>query len=104
MPSFPVVSVTVTRSGGFAGMARRWKAEAGESEASRWRTLIEECPWDAAAVVRVEAGADRFLWTLDARCGERSREAELAESDVHGPWRELIDAVKEAAAPSPPRR
>ena len=39
------------------------------------------------------AGADRFVWRVDARCGDAEREAELADPDVQGPWRELIDAV-----------
>ena len=100
----PPVSVTVTRSGGFAGLSRRWRAEAEGSDAERWRALIEDCPWEAVAIVRDDTGADRFVWRLDARCGERAREAELADAEITGPWRELIDAVKAAAVPSPPQR
>jgi hypothetical protein len=36
------------------------------------------------------------MWRLDARCGGHRREAELADPDVQGPWRDLIDAVREA--------
>lgn len=93
-----VVIVTVTRSGGIAGIRRSWRAEAGEEEASRWIARIEECPWDAVRLGRVQ-GADRFMWAVDARCGEDERQAELADSDVRGPWRELIDAVREEGAP-----
>ncbi|MCH6231268.1 hypothetical protein MK786_11015 [Microbacterium sp. CFH 31415] len=95
--------MTVTRSGGFAGLSREWRAEADGSDAERWRALIEGCPWEAVAILRDDAGADRFVWRLDARCGERAREAELADADARGPWRELIDAVKDAAASSPRR-
>src|SRR5690349_7446265 len=68
------VSVTVTRSGGFAGLSREWRAEAEGSDAERWRALIEGCPWEAVAILRDDTGADRFVWRLDARCGERARE------------------------------
>ena len=95
-----VVIVTVTRSGGIAGIRRSWRAQAAEDEASPWIARIQECPWDAARLGRVQ-GADRFVWDVDARCGEDERQAELADSDVRGPWRELIDAVREEGAPIP---
>jgi hypothetical protein len=91
----PAVAVTVVRSGGFAGLRREWRAEAGEDDASRWTSLIEECPWEAVALGGKVPGADLFMWRLDARCGDQRREAELADPDVQGPWRELIDAVRE---------
>ena len=78
-----------------------WRAEAGADDASTWITLIEECPWDAA---------DRALRGRApiASCGPSTRgaaptkrQAELADSDVQGPWRELIDAVREAGTPVP---
>ena len=41
-------------------------------------------------------GADRFVWHVDARCGDAAREAALADPEVQGPWRDLIDAVRAA--------
>jgi hypothetical protein len=98
----PVVAVTVIRTGGFAGLRRTWRAEAFEDDAPHWVTLIEGCPWDAAYPGDPQ-GADLFMWRLDARCGDRKREAELADPDVQGPWRELIDAVRDAGSPAPSR-
>ncbi|WP_344091023.1 protealysin inhibitor emfourin [Microbacterium deminutum] len=96
--------MTVVRTGGFAGLRREWRAEPDDHEASHWVTLIEECPWDAVAIGRRVTGADLFMWRLDARCGGEKREAELADPDVQGPWRDLIDAVREAGAPRPATR
>ena len=96
-----VVIVTVTRTGGIAGLRRMWRAEAGADDAATWITLIEGCPWDALRFERFAEGADRFMWSVDARCGPEERQAELADSAVQGPWRELIDAVREAGSPVP---
>lgn len=108
------VEVAVTRSGGFAGITRRWRAEPPPAEASQWRELIGQCPWDAAPAVRSgkgsetdgipvadtgtkeRPGADRFVWGIYARCGEDvERETELADDELVGAWRELVDAVRE---------
>jgi hypothetical protein len=94
-----LVIVTVTRSGGIAGIRRSWRAQAAEEQASAWITRIKQCPWDAVEQGRAPEGADRFMWDVNARCGEEARRAELADSDVQGPWRELIDAVREEGAP-----
>jgi len=95
-----VLLITVTRSGGFAGLRRTWRAQADSSAAPQWRALLDECPWDAADPTRPlpPSGADRFVWRVEARCGEEARAAALAEPDVQGPWRQLIDAVREATA------
>lgn len=88
----PVV-VAVTRTGGFAGMRRRWQARVAGDEEPEWRALIARCPWDAAP--RPTTGADRFMWTIDARCdGGDTRTATVADEELTGPWRELVDAVR----------
>jgi hypothetical protein len=94
-----LVIVTVTRSGGIAGIRRSWRAQADEAAASRWIARIKECPWDAVERSHPAQGADRFMWDVNARCGEEARRAELTDSDVQGPWRELIDAVREEGTP-----
>ncbi|WP_082569257.1 hypothetical protein [Microbacterium sp. Root180] len=102
----PPVEVAVTRTGGFAGLTKRWHAEPAGDEASVWIDLIAQCPWDApadvSAAVRVDGsdgpppvGADRFTWWIRARCGEQDeREAELPDDAVVGAWRDLVDAVR----------
>ncbi|MDY0909084.1 protealysin inhibitor emfourin [Microbacterium sp. CFBP9034] len=107
------IEVAVTRTGGFAGLTRQWRAEPPPAEAPQWITLIAQCPWDAASPDPVEdqgsadgpegplgpepgRGADRFVWWIHARCGEADeREAELPDDAVVGAWRELVDAVRE---------
>jgi hypothetical protein len=93
-----LIAVTVTRTGGFAGLRRTWRTEPDPADAPHWIALIDDCPWDAADPARPipPSGADRFMWHLDAQCGDAAREAALADPEVEGPWRELIDAVKAA--------
>lgn len=115
----PAVTVTVVRSGGFAGIPRRWQVAAPAPEADLWITLVEQCPWDRCPPAREDASPkagepDRFSWTLHAlladteRAGAAARPTEhratLTETEASGPWRALIDAVRAAAAPAPPLR
>jgi hypothetical protein len=97
------VAVTVTRTGGFAGLRRTWHAQPESADAPQWIALIDGCPWDDADPTRPidPHGADRFLWHVDARCGEAAREAALADPEVQGPWRDLIDAVRSAQSGKP---
>ena len=98
------VAVTVTRTGGFAGLRRTWHAQPDTADAPQWIALIDGCPWDSADPTRAvpPMGADRFVWHVDARCGGASRKAALADPEVRGPWRELIDAVRSAKTDDPP--
>ncbi len=87
-----LIVVTVVRSGGFAGLSRRWQASPPPAERPRWSTLIDRCPWNDAPTP--ESGADRFSWEIDAVNGSDTRTAALTEDDIQGPWRALIDAVR----------
>lgn len=100
------VAVTVTRTGGIAGLRRTWRAQPDAAESAQWIALIDGCPWDAADPARpmTPHGADRFVWHVDARCGESAREAALADPEVQGPWRDLIDAVRSAPKPTDPAK
>ena len=98
------VVVTVVRSGGFAGLTRRWGVQAPPADAARWRTLVDDCPWhdydDACADQRADdasRGADRFSWTLHAMLPDATLRADLTETQATGPWRALIDAVREVS-------
>jgi hypothetical protein len=88
--------VAVVRSGGIAGIRRRWKVAPPEPEATVWIAMIERCPWDAPP--KTDAGADRYVWSIEVRTPREKRERELADSELHGAWRELVDAVREASA------
>jgi len=86
------VSVTVVRSGGIAGIRRTWRAEPVGDDAEPWLELIARCPWDVRC--HAPSGADRFSWRVSAEMGREHHEAQLADADVTGPWRTLIDAVR----------
>jgi hypothetical protein len=88
------VWVSVVRSGGFAGLTRRWSVTPAPHDESRWLSLIADCPWDA--VTTSPPAPDRFCWSVTAAAEQATRTAELAEPDVEGPWRALIDAVRDA--------
>src|SRR6478609_8648092 len=104
----PAVEVDVARSGGIAGMTRRWSAQPAQDEASEWISLIDRCPWDEAGAS--EAGApeagpepgqepgpesmpapaaqpapvpDGFTWWIRATWSDADpREAELVDDQV----------------------
>lgn len=53
----PAVEVDVARTGGIAGMTRRWSAQPPETEAPEWISLIDRCPWNEAHAAAA-AGVD----------------------------------------------
>lgn len=92
-PDHPVLVVQVTRTGGVAGLTRRWSVEAGtERDARQWRTLLDACPWDAPPG---ECAPDGFVYEVTAD----DREATLPEQQLDGPWRTLVEAVQAAHHP-----
>ncbi len=100
--------VTVARSGGIAGLTRRWWVTAPPREPETWIELVESCPWEAVNALAIgesaaPSGADRFTWTIEADLAGRSHRAVVPESRAHGPWRALIDAVRGAEADGDPR-
>lgn len=87
--------IAVTRTGGLAGLTKVWTAEPREDEAPVWVDLIDRCPWDAP-IDGDPRGADRFVWNIHATCGPaEDRRADLPDRAVTGPWRELVDAVRD---------
>ncbi|MFS0867938.1 protealysin inhibitor emfourin [Microbacterium sp. 179-B 1A2 NHS] len=111
------VTILVVRSGGFAGLRRAWRVLADGADTAGWIALVEACPWHepASRAPGAETGADRFAWEVTAARGAAGRQtsdrpeaapdrpeehrALLAEADVAGPWRELIDAVRDRGEP-----
>jgi len=96
----PAVAIRVTRSGGVTGMLRVWRVESVEPDG--WRPLVDACPWDDGPE---PSGSDRFVGRIEGRAPEPSREARIPDAAVRGPWRELVDRVREEgeAVPPPPR-
>lgn len=93
LPTSAVV-IVVTRSGGVAGIRRGWAVETADPNG--WQPLVDACPWQDEPE---RAGADRFVWRIEVRAPEPPREVELPENAVHGPWRELVDRVREEGRP-----
>ena|SRR6218665_748579 len=89
------VVIAVVRTGGIAGIRRRWRVEAEPTDAEQWITLIERCPWDDDA--DAATGADRFTWTIRVRTPDDRRERELPDRELSGAWLVLVDAVRAAS-------
>ena len=89
----PQITVTVVRTGGFAGLRRQWSAQPREPERPHWVTLIRQCPWDDQCAAD-PAGVDRFTWHIEAQLGDDDRRAEVPETRLHGPWRDLVAEVQ----------
>ena len=89
--------IVVIRTGGIAGIRKRWHVEPQRDEEPRWIELIDRCPWDDPAGAR-HRGADRYVWSIQARTPSARRERELPESALDGPWLRLVDAVRAAEA------
>lgn len=89
------IEVGVARTGGIAGIRREWTATPPPDETDVWAELIARCPWGVAATSGAAGGADRFVWSIRARCEGDVRRAELGDAEVTGAWRDLVDAVRE---------
>ena len=88
------MDVIVTRSGGLAGLRLTWEVRVDDQpDAESWYLLIEEIPWTQPPPVPPEP--DRFVYRI--RCAPH--EATLAERQLTGPWRELVDRVQETTEP-----
>ncbi|WP_414172317.1 protealysin inhibitor emfourin [Clavibacter tessellarius] len=87
------MEIAVSRTGGMAGMTRTWSVRVVDDgdELPDWSALVDACPWDEPAVPT--PGADRFVYLV--RAGDR--EARLGEAAVDGPWRRLVDRVRDAS-------
>lgn len=92
--SAPVV-IAVVRTGGIAGIRRRWRVESSRADAGEWITLIESCPWESPAPDGT--GADRFVWSIRARTPSARLEQQLPDSALDGPWLDLVRAVRTAS-------
>ncbi len=86
------LTISVVRSGGIAGMRKAWDVQLDDSaeDAEAWRSLIEDCPWDAAP--DDAATPDRFVYRITVN----DRTVTVPESAL-GPWRALTDRVRDAA-------
>lgn len=103
------MKVTVTRSGGFAGLARSWHVFVEkEPDEESWILLLRRLPWDD--VPQEPPQPDRYLYRINCEPRQTAqdvadarrepvivepREAVIPEQRLTGPWRELVDRVRE---------
>ena len=88
------MAVIVSRSGGLAGLRLTWVVRIDDQpDRDDWYLLIREIPWGRPPPAPPEP--DRFVYRI--RC--EPHEATLAERQLTGPWRELVDRVQEATEP-----
>ncbi len=88
-------SILVVRSGGFTGIPVQWHVEPAD-DLDEWVDLVKACPW--GSVVRDEASRDRFVWRIEAHVPPHPRTASVPDRELVGPWRALVDRVREAGA------
>jgi hypothetical protein len=86
------MKITVVRSGGIAGISTSWEVTIDDrDDRDAWIGLIEQLPWHTVAGTR--AGPDRYSYRI--RCARR--QVTIAEPQLTGPWRELVERVQKAA-------
>lgn len=89
------IAIAVVRSGGIAGLRRRWRAEPAPEATPQWVALVERCPWNE----RIDddpTSADRYVWSIHARLRAQQLEQVVPDTRLEGAWRELVDAVRDA--------
>lgn len=80
--------ITVTRTGGVAGIRRHAEVDtATRDDAEAWHRLVRAADLDHAPEQR--PAADRFVYRV--RVDER--ETTVGEADLTGPLRDLVDSV-----------
>jgi len=87
----PVMKITVTRSGGIAGLTREWVVRVEEQgDPDSWFRLVEQLSWQPRH--RSPVQPDRFVYRIRVS----RRRITLPEQDLTGPWRQLVDRVRDA--------
>ncbi len=83
------MKVIVSRSGGIAGIRITWEVRVDDQpDESTWLELLDTLPWNE--VVESDPRPDRYVYRI--RCAPH--EIVLAEPQVSGPWRELVERVQ----------
>lgn len=85
------MKVIVSRSGGMAGVRLTWEVRVDEQpDAQTWAEFLNDLPWEAVSDSPPQP--DRYIYRI--RCAPH--EVVLAEPQLSGPWRELVDRVQAA--------
>ncbi|HEY3685697.1 MAG TPA: protealysin inhibitor emfourin [Streptosporangiaceae bacterium] len=87
------MKISVTRSGGFAGMTRHAEVDtAGRADADAWHALVGRA--DLGAEGPPAGRPDRYVYRISVD----GRTAHVGEADLDDPTRELIDRVFESGS------
>jgi len=87
------MKITVTRSGGFAGLSRTWSIVIDDQpDSDEWHSLVAALPWDNRPRATT-AQPDRYSYRI--QCSRRR--VTLPEQKLDGPWRELVTRVQDRA-------
>lgn len=92
------MKVSVTRSGGIAGVTRRWEAVVDDQpDGESLLTLLRTLPWDDLPHDASESARDHFSYRIDCEAHEpdfpQPREAVIPDQNLTGAWHELVDRV-----------
>lgn len=92
------MKITVIRSGGFAGLTRRWVVIVGDQDdAAEWEHLVDTLPWDDRPTAPPQP--DRYVYRIRVS----RRQITLPEQKLAGPWRQLVERVLDTTEPETPR-
>lgn len=100
------MDVIVSRSGGLAGLRLTWHVRVDDQpDSDDWYVLIEQIPWSEPP--RLPPEPDRFVYRIRCELQDSSHaakvaeahEATLAERQLTGPWRKLVDLVQDRTEP-----
>lgn len=87
-----MITITITRTGGFAGISRQWTLQL---DAEEWRSLLASGAPPAGG--QPDHSADRFVYRI--RGGRRS--LVIPDSRLDGPWRELVERARDEQTDRP---
>jgi hypothetical protein len=87
-----MITVTITRTGGFAGISRQWTLQ---MDADEWRSLLASGAPSVSS--RPDHSADRFVYRI--RGGRRS--LVIPDSRLDGAWRELVERARDEQTDGP---
>ncbi|MBC7590913.1 MAG: hypothetical protein H7226_07710 [Salinibacterium sp.] len=94
------MTITVARSGGFAGLTREWSVSSAMDDADELLALVDACPWRSIPADR--ASRDRFVYLITVRAPRRRRTVRLPEASLTGPWKSLVQRVQQERQPKGP--
>lgn len=86
------LTITVTRSGGFAGITREWSVSSTIDDATELYALVDACPWYSIKIDT--ASRDRFVYVITVHEPRKRRAATIPESSLTGPWKSLVQRIQ----------